>query len=132
MAPSAGDSSHTVQRSADVQTARAADTSKFDFDIPECSPAEGIGAAVEITGLRHVPLTALRKLYTDCRCFWKSGWRQVLARLGSHRRRPRRRLIGVVLSRIGIALWAGLSVWQHRTGGYDGNHSVEPTRGNSW
>jgi len=54
-----------------MQTARAADTSKSDFDIPECSPAEGIGAADEITGLRHVPLAALKKIYTDCRSSWK-------------------------------------------------------------
>jgi hypothetical protein len=67
MAPSNGDCGHTAQPSANVQTARAADTSKSDFDIPECSPAEGIGAAVETTGLRHVPLAALIKIYTDLR-----------------------------------------------------------------
>jgi hypothetical protein len=50
---------------ADVRTARAGDTSKSTFYIPECTPAEGIGAAVEFAGLRHVPLAVSLESYTD-------------------------------------------------------------------
>jgi hypothetical protein len=51
---------------AAVQTARAEDTSKSTFDI---LPAEGISAAVEIAGLRHVPLAVPSQTYTH---FWRA------------------------------------------------------------
>jgi hypothetical protein len=54
------------------------------------------------------------------------GRRRLMARGGRHGRPSRRQLIGVVLSWMDIAPWAGLSVSQHCTGGHDGNHSVEP------